>query len=751
MRDRRRIRGTGAAVLASLVVLLIGLSGTGLAARWVADAGRRSRSVAADRYASEARTAVQSEMNRYLDTVAAVAASLSAQEDLRASDFETVTRPLLGARLVGAAGLGLVVPATASQVASVQQFWRAQGQTDLTLLPATGATQHYFVVLQRTLDNQNSSLGFDLVRAPELRRILRRPEARNRVIASDSYILLKDRLLPPAARQHSFALIAPVTSPRRDGAAGPLRGWVMLGVRGGDLLKGTLQDTTQGQADVSLSTGVADDGTAPRATAVVARQDNGPAGNARLIRRVSVPVADRTWTLTTQSTDASARRDGGGARAEMLLGGGIGMSALLTVITWLVMTSRTRAVLAVERATADLRLAQRETTRQAALLQTIMDSLSDGVGAVDNSGAFMLHNPAARELLGVHEDVDDPAEWSQYYGLYRPDGVTPYPVDELPLVQALSGQARSQVDMVVRRAGDPVGTPISVSARPLVSAAGQLGAVAVFHDLTTHKEFQRQLGERAVLLEQANLELREVNKELEAFSYTVSHDLRAPLRAINAFSTFLLRDHTGHLEAQAVHYLTRVRENAVSMNALIEDLLAFSRTMRQPLHKRPTELSALVQEAWAEVREAGLTAGPEQADDELRADLLPVVPGDGTLLKQVFLNLLGNALKFRAPGQPVLVVVSSQVDPETGEPVITVRDNGIGFDPGHAEKIFGVFQRLHTSAQYEGTGIGLSIVHRIVTRHGGRVWAHGVTGEGAAFSFTLGPDTVPALTASALR
>jgi light-regulated signal transduction histidine kinase (bacteriophytochrome) len=304
--------------------------------------------------------------------------------------------------------------------------------------------------------------------------------------------------------------------------------------------------------------------------------------------------------------------------------------------------------------------------------------------------------------------------------------------------------------MVVRRPGDPVGTPLSVSARPLVSAAGRVGAVAVFHDLTETKEFQRQLGERAVLLEQANLELREANKELEAFSYTVSHDLRAPLRAINAFSTLLLRDHAGGLEDQAVHYLTRVRENAISMNALIDDLLTFSRTLRQPLNKRPTELSDLVREAWGDVREGRLTSTPEREDDELQAGELPVVPADSKLLKQVFVNLLSNAVKFREPGRPVRVIVSSGVEEETGEPVITVRDDGIGFDPGQAEKIFGVFQRLHTGSDYEGTGIGLSIVHRIVTRHGGRVWAHSGQGEGAAFSFTLGPDTRHTLATSPL-
>jgi signal transduction histidine kinase len=178
-----------------------------------------------------------------------------------------------------------------------------------------------------------------------------------------------------------------------------------------------------------------------------------------------------------------------------------------------------------------------------------MDSLSDGVGVVDASGAFILHNPAARTLLGVHEDVDDPEQWQSHYGLYLPDGVTPFPTQDLPLVQAMSGQARSHVEMVVQQADTGRHIPISVSARPLDPKAGLPGAVAVFHDLSAIKDIQRELAEHAAQLENANrrlettnTELLAANLELQAFSYTVSQDLRGPLRAINGFRSLLTRE-----------------------------------------------------------------------------------------------------------------------------------------------------------------------------------------------------------------
>ena len=255
-----------------------------------------------------------------------------------------------------------------------------------------------------------------------------------------------------------------------------------------------------------------------------------------------------------------------------------------------------------------------------------------------------------------------------------------------------------------------------------------------------------QLAERAEELQRANGQLEAANRdllaayrELEAFSYSVSHDLRAPLRAVNAFSRLVLEDHRAVLGVQAADYLERVAANATRMGELIDDLLTFSRLLRSPLTKVRTSLADVARSAWDE-----LTPLPEDHDVILELGELPTVPADPRLLKQVFVNLLGNAVKYSAARQPARISVECSVDPTTGqEPVITVRDNGIGFDERYADRLFGVFQRLHPAEEFEGTGIGLSIANRIVARHGGRIWAKASPGHGAAFSFTLGPDTVP--------
>ena len=228
-------------------------------------------------------------------------------------------------------------------------------------------------------------------------------------------------------------------------------------------------------------------------------------------------------------------------------------------------------------------------------------------------------------------------------------------------------------------------------------------------------------------------ELRAANRELEAFSYSVSHDLRAPLRAIAGFVQILDEDHRGTLDEQGRHYLERVKVNAQRMGELIDDLLAFSRIGRTTMVRQTVDLMTI-----AETVGRDLIAASGRPI-ELKISALQPCYGEGALINQVFVNLISNAIKFTAKvAHPVITIGC------TGNGVTTyfVRDNGVGFDERYAEKLFGVFQRLHRSDEYEGTGVGLAIVHRIITRHGGRVWAEGKPDEGATFYFTL-PSAKP--------
>jgi signal transduction histidine kinase len=227
--------------------------------------------------------------------------------------------------------------------------------------------------------------------------------------------------------------------------------------------------------------------------------------------------------------------------------------------------------------------------------------------------------------------------------------------------------------------------------------------------------------------EQRTAQLDLANQELDAFSYSISHDLRAPLRAVNGYARMLVEDYHDRLDEEGRRLLAVVASSGEHMSRLVDDLLAFSRLSRAPLAAAPVGMRALVEEALAEAR------GESRARVEIGD--LPDAAADRGLLKQVWLNLAGNALKYSAKREAPRIEIGGKV--EGAEHVYWVRDNGAGFDMRYAQKLFGVFQRLHRADEFPGTGVGLAIVQRIVARHGGRVWAEGRPGEGACFYFSL--------------
>jgi light-regulated signal transduction histidine kinase (bacteriophytochrome) len=236
------------------------------------------------------------------------------------------------------------------------------------------------------------------------------------------------------------------------------------------------------------------------------------------------------------------------------------------------------------------------------------------------------------------------------------------------------------------------------------------------------EELEIRVRERTSALEAAN-------KELESFSYSVSHDLRSPLRAIDGFSRIVLEDYAAALDAEGRRLLGVIRDNARKMGQLIDDLLEYSRLGRKPLASAEIDMKRLVEEVLGELPASG------GSPPRLEVGVLPPARGDATLLKQVWANLLANAVKFSAGREPPVIEVSGR---ENGaQCVYCVKDNGAGFDMRYHEKLFNVFQRLHREDEFEGTGVGLAIVQRVVSRHGGRVWAEGIVDAGAAFYFSL--------------
>jgi light-regulated signal transduction histidine kinase (bacteriophytochrome) len=239
-----------------------------------------------------------------------------------------------------------------------------------------------------------------------------------------------------------------------------------------------------------------------------------------------------------------------------------------------------------------------------------------------------------------------------------------------------------------------------------------------------HAELQKTNSE--VL--QATLELQASNRELEAFSYSVSHDLRAPLRSIDGFSQLLFEEYYHRLDEPGRQYLQRVRGACRRMGQLIEDMLTLSRVTRSELHRQKVDLSRLVRTIAAALQQTE----PTRPAEFIVAEGVVAV-GDGGLLRAALENLLGNAWKFTSKTRQTRIEFGSTENP----PMYFVRDNGVGFDMTYADRLFGVFQRLHSERDFPGTGIGLATVQRIIHRHGGRVWAEATMGQGATFYFTL--------------
>ena len=256
--------------------------------------------------------------------------------------------------------------------------------------------------------------------------------------------------------------------------------------------------------------------------------------------------------------------------------------------------------------------------------------------------------------------------------------------------------------------------------------------IGISDDITEQKQTERAIRALNASLEVRANELEAANKELESFSYSVSHDLRAPLRAIDGFTRIFEEDYAGRVDEEGRRLLKVVRDNSHRMGMLIDDLLAFSRLGRQPPATEQVDMKALAEEALAEAR----ADAPQRSVIAIAE--LPAVQADPALLKQVWINLLTNAFKYSSTrDSPCIEVGFLPAENEHDHVTFFVKDNGVGFDMRYADKLFGVFQRMHSVDEFSGTGVGLAIVHRLVTRHGGRVWAEAELDTGATFFFSL--------------
>jgi signal transduction histidine kinase len=390
-----------------------------------------------------------------------------------------------------------------------------------------------------------------------------------------------------------------------------------------------------------------------------------------------------------------------------------------------------------------------------ALQNAILNSANFSSIATDEAGVIQIFNVGAERMLGyaasdvlnkiTPANISDPAELiERAANLSRECATLITPGFEALVFKASRGIEDIYELTYIRKDGSRFPAIVSVTALRDESdgiigylligtdnSARKLAEDALLKAATLQSETIRQLN--ADLEQRVNertAQLKAANLELEAFSYSVSHDLRTPLRAVDGYSQIVLEKFGPQLPDDGRRYLQTIRAGAQKMGELIDDLLLFARLNRQELNKRPFDTRELVRAALVELG----SPWPERKI-EIRLGDLAASCGDPVLLKQVWLNLLSNALKYTRKREPAVIEIGSSRT--NGVETFFVRDNGTGFDMRYAHKLFGVFQRFHRAEDYEGTGVGLAIVQRIVVRHGGRIWAEATVDRGATFYFTL--------------
>ncbi|HXZ27329.1 MAG TPA: ATP-binding protein [Terriglobales bacterium] len=385
----------------------------------------------------------------------------------------------------------------------------------------------------------------------------------------------------------------------------------------------------------------------------------------------------------------------------------------------------------LEREMEERKQAEEQVRRAALYSRSLLEASLDPLVTISKDGKIMDVNRAAEEATGGAREKLIGSDFSEYftepeqarrgYELVFAQGF----VQDYPLaIRHVSGRV----------------TEVLYNATVFKNEAGEVeGVFAAARDITERKQAEEEIrrlnAELEVRVRQRTAELEESNRELESFTYSVSHDLRAPLRHLDGFSKILLEEYGPRLDEGGRNYLERVRHGAQFMGRLVDDLLNLSRVGRQALSVQITGLGSLVEEARKE-----LAAEAQGREVEWKIGELPFVECDPGLMKQVVANLLSNALKFTRPRARAVIELGQR--PGDGAPVVFVRDNGVGFSMKYADKLFGIFQRLHRQEDFAGTGVGLATVARILRKHGGRVWAEAELDKGATFYFTLGAAEV---------
>jgi len=403
-----------------------------------------------------------------------------------------------------------------------------------------------------------------------------------------------------------------------------------------------------------------------------------------------------------------------------------GVRTLISIIRDITERKQIEKALQAAHNELELKIAERTAalSEANALLQALMDSMPEHIYFKDTQSRFIRNSRSQARLLGL----SDPAE-----AVGKSDfDFFPHAAKAYAEEQEVMSSGIPLIDFeewVVWPDGKEMW--VSTTKMPLRNSDGQtIGIFGISHDITERKRAEQEIRELNTDLEKQAEQLQSSNKELEAFSYSVSHDLRAPLRAIDGYTRILVEDYTAILDEEGRRICGIISAEARRMGQLIDDLLAFSRLGRKEIFTSKIDMKDLVVSVLND-----LIKEEDRPRLKLHIARLPSIRADASLIRQVWVNLLDNAIKFTSRKARALIEVGSKADKD--EVIYYVRDTGAGFDMEYGNKLFGVFQRLHSENEFEGTGVGLAIVQRIIRRHGGHVWAEGEMDKGATFYFTL--------------
>jgi signal transduction histidine kinase/CHASE1-domain containing sensor protein len=788
-RSKRATTGVRSGLALGTLVLVVGLivsAGTSIAVRRV----ENTRAIEALEQRSQLVVrAVEVEAGRYVETLRNLAAATGAYENLTASKFAENAVQRREMRLAGASSVAFMVPTTDDEISSTQEFWRDRGATDLALQPV-GNGEHLFSIFSEPLDGSTARrAGIDASAAPAAAQALHEARRTGQVTVSDTYRLLLDRDLPIERQQLSFIITAPVRGPVDEHGQRSFKGWVLMGLRGQDLIAETLIRTAQEEVDVALLARNSDG-----ATVQVAGLRMHGNSERDLHHQVDATVAQRAWELQFDAVGADL--PGHSQLPDALLAGGALLSLLLGSLVGLLATDKARAEARVDDATAGLRATKAELRqdkersesiaavaatvaesgiRTPAIADTITKELAARVGdqsgfAVYDRDTGLFHQIAS---AGRDPDVEEASNQALRSSPPHIDGQT-------HLAQAARGGATVVVDVVdplafaeslpepfrtfvlahplhhlmavpFRYDGALLGVITVARFRPgpfdqrdidLVEDIAQRAAVAVANARLYE---QTAAAEQAVRLtqadlERANAELAQINADLDRFAATAAHDLRSPLHRISGFTQLLALEYGDTFDDNARDYLAHIDDSARHLADLTSDLLTLARITDEAMVLEEVSLSET-----AQIVLENLQTVIAEADAAIAIDPLPTVLGDHGLLERLLQNLIANAIKYQPPGQKPQIHVTAHPDGELNVTVLDIVDNGIGIDPEHVDAVFQPFRRLHANT-YSGTGLGLAVCARITQRHGGQIEARPNLDRGTTFSVTLLLATATATT-----